>query len=162
MSAAARLTAAVERATPKLLALSEASVSEPRAPGEWCPKEIIGHLIDSATNNHGRFVRAQLRDDLLFEGYDGERWVEAQRYSDAVWTELVALWRGLNVHVARVIENAPQDVRDAERARHNLDQIAFRAVPRDQPATLDFFMNDYVDHLEHHLAQIFPRDTMSA
>ena len=102
MTAAVRLAAAVEGATPRLLAISDTAAGESRAAGQWSAKEVIGHLIDSASNNHGRFVRAQLRDDLLFEGYDGERWVETQRYCDAVWADLVALWHGLNLHIARV------------------------------------------------------------
>ena len=161
MSAAARLADAVERATPRLLALSDAAASTPRAPGKWSPKEVIGHLIDSASNNHGRFVRSQLVDDLVFPGYEQERWIDVQRYNDAAWADLVALWRGFNLHIARVMANVSDDVAHAPRASHNLDQIAFHTVPRDQPATLAYFMDDYVDHLEHHLVQIFPRDTMA-
>jgi len=161
VSAAARLAEAVERATPRLLALSDAAASTPRAAGKWSPKQVIGHLIDSASNNHGRFVRAQLADDLVFSGYEQERWVDAQRYDDAPWADLVALWRGLNLHIAHVMANTPDDVARAPRATHNLDVIAFRTVPADQPATLAYFMDDYVDHLQHHLAQIFPRDTMA-
>jgi hypothetical protein len=162
MSAAARLTAAVERASPRLLAFSDTAASEQRAPGKWSPKEILGHLIDSASNNHGRFVRAQLGDDLVFPGYEQERWVAAQNYAEAAWSDLIALWRGFNLHLARVMDGVPEEIRLAPRAKHNLDQIGWRAVPRGEPATLDDFMNDYVDHLEHHLAQIFTRDTMSA
>ncbi len=161
MSAAERLTAAVERATPRLRDLSDAAAGTPRAAGKWSPKEIIGHLIDSASNNHGRFVRAQFSDDLVFPGYEQEKWVAVQRYADAAWDDLVALWRGFNLHIARVMANAPDDVRRTPRAKHNLDQIAWRTVPRHQPATLESFMDDYVDHLEHHLGQIFGRDTMS-
>jgi hypothetical protein len=29
------------------------------APDKWSKKEILGHLIDSAANNHQRFIRAQ-------------------------------------------------------------------------------------------------------
>jgi len=162
MSAADRLAAVVERVTPRLRDLSDAAASAPRAAGKWSPKEIIGHLIDSASNNHGRFVRAQFSDDLVFPGYEQEKWVAAQRYADAPWEELIALWRGFNLHLARVMANAPDDVRRAPRAIHNLDQVGWKEVPRDQPATLESFMDDYVDHLEHHLGQIFGRDTMSA
>ena len=161
MSAAARLRAAVERATPRLLALGDAAAGTPPAPGKWSPKEVIGHLIDSASNNHGRFVRAQFTDDLVFAGYEQERWVDVQRYADAAWADLVALWRGFNLHIARVMANTPDAIARAPRANHNLDEIAFRTVPLSQPATLEYFMADYVDHLEHHLAQIFPRDTMA-
>ena len=161
MSAAQRLTDAVERATPRLLALSDAAAGTPPAQGKWSPKEVIGHLIDSASNNHGRFVRAQFSDDLVFAGYEQDEWVAAQRYADAPWNDLVALWRGFNLHLARVMASTPEEIARKPRAAHNLDTIAFVAVPRDQPATLAYFMADYVDHLEHHLAQIFPRDTMS-
>ena len=162
MSTAARLRQAVERATPRLLALGDAAASVPPAPGKWSPKEVIGHLIDSASNNHGRFVRAQFTEDLVFPGYQQEQWVAAQHYAGAPWEELVALWRGFTLHIARVMENAPETVRRAARANHNLEQIAFRILPPGESATLEYFMADYVDHLEHHLAQIFPRDTMSA
>jgi hypothetical protein len=161
VSSSARLVDAVERATPRLLALSDDAAGTPPAPGKWSPKQVIGHLIDSASNNHGRFVRAQLADDLVFPGYEQERWVEAQHYDDAAWGELVALWRGFNLHIARVMASTPDEVARRPRAKHNLDAIAFRTVPRDEPATLAYFMDDYVDHLEHHLAQIFPRDTMA-
>lgn len=162
MGAADRLNAVVERVTPRLRDLSDTEAGAPRAAGKWSAKEIIGHLIDSASNNHGRFMRAQFSDDLVFPGYEQEKWVAVQRYADAPWADLVALWRGFNLHIARVMANAPDDVRRAPRSRHNLDQIAWRTVPPDQPATLESFMDDYVDHLEHHLGQIFGRDTMSA
>jgi hypothetical protein len=54
------------------------------------------------------------------------------------------------------MENSPESVRNALRAKHNLDKLAWQPVPADQPATLDYFMNDYVEHLKHHLRQIFP------
>ena len=50
----------------------------PRAQDKWSPREIVGHLIDSAANNHQRFVRAQFTDDLVFSGYQQAEWVGVQ------------------------------------------------------------------------------------
>jgi hypothetical protein len=124
------------------------------APGKWCPREVIGHLIDSASNNHQRFVRAQFKDDLVFDGYEQDAWVSLQRYSEAPWNELIDLWRTFNLHIARIMQSASKDERLRKRARHNLDQLAWKPLSRDEPATLDYFMSDYVSHLKHHLAQI--------
>jgi hypothetical protein len=115
---------------------------------------VIGHLIDSASNNHQRFVRAQFQEDLIFSGYEQDAWVSLQRYRDAPWDELIALWCSFNLHIARVMEAVPKDERVRLRARHNLDELAWKPVPRDQPVTLDYFMSDYVAHLEHHLRQV--------
>jgi hypothetical protein len=139
---------------PRLLALSDAESARPPAPGKWSPKEVIGHLIDSASNNHQRFVRAQFTDDLVFPGYEQEKWVAAQRYRAAPWSDLVGLWRLFNLHLARVIEAIPASVRRQPRARHNLHELAWQSIPQDHPATLENFMRDYVRHLEHHIAQI--------
>ena len=150
----AHLRDAVASALPALTAISDAAASMPRAPGKWSRKEIVGHLIDSASNNHERFVRAQFTDDLVCPTYDQDVWVRVQRYGDAPWNELVALWSHFNMQLARVIEATPLDVRVRPRVRHNLDRVAFRPLPLGDPATLEYFMADYVVHLEHHLAQI--------
>ena len=126
-------------------------------PNVWSPKEIIGHLIDSAANNHQRFVRAQWQDDLVFLRYDQEAWVAAQRYHEAPWLELITLWQEYNRHLARVMAATPTAVRTRQHVRHNLDEIAWRTVAAGDPATLDYFMNDYVGHLHHHVAQIRER-----
>lgn len=68
---AAELREIVNREIPRLNALSGNRAKSPIAPGKWSPQEIIGHLIDSASNNHGRFVQAQLMDDLTFPGLRG-------------------------------------------------------------------------------------------
>jgi hypothetical protein len=146
----------VEAVTPRLLAIGEEGASARPGPGKWCAKEVIGHLVDSASHNHQRFVRAQLSDDLVSQGYDGEAFVRVQPWAETPWEELVALWRGYNLHIARLIARTPAEVRDRERARHNLHQTAFKPVPEDRPATLAYFMRDYVDHLESHLEQALP------
>ena len=151
---ARRLVEAVGRATPALLRLDDAATSAQPAPGKWSPREIIGHLIDSASNNHQRFVRMGGRDDLVVDGYEQDAWVAAQRYRESPWTELVVLWLTYNRHLARVMAATPLADRTRSRGVHNLDQRAFRPVSRDEAVTLDYFMSDYVDHLEHHQAQV--------
>lgn len=148
------LRQAIHETTPVLQGMSDARSRLRPGPGKWCPREVIGHLIDSASNNHQRFVRAQFQEDLVFSGYEQDAWVSVQRYQDAPWEELIALWRSYNLHIARVMEAVPKDERVRLRARHNLDELAWKSVPRAEPASLDYFMCDYVSHLKHHLAQI--------
>ena len=69
----------VDAAIPALLAIPDEQTTYRSAPGKWSPREIVGHLIDSASNNHKRFVVARWRDDLVFDGYAQDDWVEAQR-----------------------------------------------------------------------------------
>ena len=121
----------------------------------WAPIEILGHLIDSAANNHQRFVRAQFTDDLVFPGYVQDQWVNGQKYRDASWPDLIQLWSSYNLHLVHVASVIPTDALTKPRAAHSLDQIAFNPVERIQPATLEYLIRDYVDHLRHHLNQIF-------
>lgn len=143
----------VEAAASALLAVSDEDAGRRPAPGKWSRKEIVGHLVDSAANNHQRFVRARFQEDLVFPGYDQNAWVAAQRYQGAGWTDLVALWRTYNLHLARVMETTPEAELARPRRRHNLHEIAWRTVPAAEPATLEYFMRDYAGHMEHHLAQ---------
>jgi DinB superfamily len=152
--AAASLRDEIRAALPDLGRLSEAESGTPRSTGHWSPKQIIGHLIDSAFNNHGRFVRAQSMDDLVFPGYAQDAWVRVQRYEARPWRELVQLWEQVNMHLAWVMESAPEPERSRARRPHNLHQIGFQPVPAGEPATLDQLMIDYVAHLRHHLRQI--------
>src|ERR1700730_12660219 len=118
-----------DRAPGRLLQISEPQSEIAPASGKWSPKEIVGHLIDSASNNHQRFVRAQFTDDLVFPGYEQEAWVSVQRYQEASWTDLVGLVHLFNLHLARVIEAIPRSVREKRRVRHNLHELAWRPVP---------------------------------
>jgi hypothetical protein len=156
-----QLLDSVDRAVPPLRALGDEGSRRHPAPGKWSPREVVGHLVDSASNNHQRFVRAQLQDDLVFPGYDQEAWVAVQRYADVPWDDLVTFWAAFNRHIARVMAAAPEDVRMRPRATHNLHEIATVAVAPDQPATLEYFMRDYVFHLRHHLRQVLDVRTHS-
>lgn len=144
----------IEEASARLLSMTEDESRAPLSAGKWSAKETIGHLIDSAANNHQRFVRAQFRDDLVFDGYAQEDWVRAQNYNGEPWPLLVGLWRHYNLHLAHVMRNAPESARTAKRARHNFQQIGFAPVSAEEPSTLEHLMLDYIDHLKSHLRQI--------
>src|SRR3984893_4889687 len=151
----------IDHASERLLQISEEQSEIGRAPGKWSPKEIIGHLIDSAANNHQRFVRAQFTDELVFPGYEQAEWVRVQRYSQRPWIELVELWRQYNLHLAHLMATIPEETRTKSRARHNLHQLAWQKIAENVPVTLEYFMRDYVGHLQHHLDQIFLAKAMS-
>jgi hypothetical protein len=146
----------VDQATPELLKISPESAAIPPQPGQWSPAEIIGHLIDSASNNHGRFLRAQQSEGLTGLPYDQEFWVEQQQYHSANWPELVQFWAAFNRQLARLMDATAEENRTRLRLHHNLDQLAFKTVSANQPVTLLYFMLDYVAHLEHHLTQVLP------
>ena len=120
----------------------------------WSSKEIIGHLIDSASNNHQRFVRAQFRSDLIFVGYDQDDWVKVQNYQSAPWQSLLQLWYEFNVHLSRLIENIPDETLLLKKTSHNLDEIAWTPIAKSEPVTLAYFIGDYIGHMQHHLKQI--------
>ena len=150
------MRSAVEQAVPLLRRITDSAASQAPAPGKWCPKEIIGHLLDSANNNLARFVRLQATDDLLFEPYAQEEWVRAQAYDHANWSELVDLWMRYNRHIARVMDLVPDDARHRPRREHRPLGSTYAPLNADGIPTLDWLMRDYVEHVKHHLRQIDP------
>ena len=151
------IRAEVERASAVFRRWSDGEVSAARAAGKWSRKQILGHLIDSAANNHQRFVRAASQDDLIFSGYAQDEWVRAQQYATAPWHDVITLWHGYNRHLARVMAAVPADIRHRKHHRHNMHQLGWQPYAADKPATLDDLMHDYVLHLEHHLSQVRDR-----
>jgi hypothetical protein len=140
---ASELRAEVESALPRLRQLAETDVTRDRGAGKWIKKEILGHLIDSAANNHQRFVRAQAADPFVGPGYDQRAWVSVHGYRDRPWSELLELWTALNRQVAYVMAAVPPE------------RLQTRCVIGDnEPAPLEWWMRDYVRHLRHHLAQL--------
>jgi hypothetical protein len=143
-----KLLRTVESAEPRLRKISERESTTPMLPGGWSSKQVIGHLIDSASNNHQRFVRASLQDSLDFPGYDQDGWVRVQAVSEADWLTLVALWASYNRHLAYVIAHLPAS---------KLETMC--RIGSGEPVTLRFLANDYFAHLVHHLNQIGAADS---
>jgi hypothetical protein len=142
-------------ATERLRAISPEKSAQKSSTDQWSIKEVLGHLIDSAANNHQRFVRAQFTDDLVFPGYEQEKWVNAQRYNQESWGDMIQLWSSYNLHLLHVISAIPEATLMRARIRHNLDEIALHPVDKQDPATLDYFVRDYLVHMKHHLDQIY-------
>src|SRR5436853_6857216 len=139
----------IDSAFPRLLRISEAQSEAPRAEEHWSSKQIIGHLIDSAANNHARFVLAQFKDDLVFPGYDQNKWVQAQQYESASWPRLVELWRAYNLHLLHVMSSASKEKLSQVRTEHSLQTIAFKTLDHVAPTTPEHLIQDHVGHPKH-------------
>lgn len=132
----------------KLSEISENEACIKLEPKKWSKKEILGHLIDSACNNHQKFVRMMNESELHFVGYRQDEWVASQNYNWANWHNLIELWFNYNLHISYIMSNI------SPKALQNVIYIE-----EDGPFTLEFILNDYPKHLLHHLKQIFPDDT---
>jgi hypothetical protein len=137
------LRATVDHAAMVLRGYGEPYVSRPREAGKWSPKQILGHLIDSAANNHQRFVRVQFDQEFQDPGYRQDAWVAAQDYQEGSWNDLLELWVAYNRHLARVVSLIPE-VKLGK-------MVSVGGAP---PVSLRFIAEDYLDHLRHHLRQL--------
>ena len=144
---AARLHDAIGDALQIFQGVDETRTTRVTPGGGWCARQILGHLIDSACNNHRRFVLGQSNDLVKYEGYEQDAWVARQRYDKVPWRDLVTLWTAYNRHLAHVMSCVPDDVAAREAI----------APDSDGRVTLAFLMEDYVTHLRHHLEQIRTR-----
>jgi hypothetical protein len=139
------LLAVVQQSMPLLRNIPDEDASAKPAPGKWSRKEIIGHLLDSACNNQQKFVRTILEDENYFPPYAQDEWVDAQRYNDADWQDLLNLWEAYNIQLAHLIKNIPDN------ALQNKIFIGDKG-----PYTLGFIAADYVEHMKHHLMAVLP------
>jgi DinB family protein len=138
-----RFAAVLTAANARLRILSpDAAASHPQ-PGAWSKQEELGHLIDSAVNNHARIIRVQQESAPALLGYQQDAWVERQGYNDRDWRELIELWSALNRHMLAATARIPS----AALARTC-------TIAGSQPMTLEFVIEDYVDHMVHHLQHI--------
>jgi hypothetical protein len=144
------LTETIERELPNLRALSDADASVPRGPGKWSPKEELGHLIDSASNNHVRFASAATRPEFRGLTYAQDEWVRLHDYHSMPWESLVTLWQRYNGLIATVVGNIPED---------RLETLCF--IGDNPPVSLGFLIEDYVWHMQHHIDLLLRRETIT-
>lgn len=144
-AAAARLANLLSQGERNLLSIGEIKASAPLRTGGWNSKQILGHLIDSASNNHQRFVRAQMQPALEWPSYEQESWVETQRYGDEEWETLVKLWSAYNHHLLWMVLHIPEE-----------KTATICRIGDNPPMTLGELIVSYADHMEHHLDQIKP------
>src|SRR5271157_2216351 len=125
---------------PARLEALPADAVEFRPPESWSVKEELGHLLDSAANNHQRIVRAQLEENPAMPGYDGEKWVSLHAYQKRDWHELIGLWEALNRQLLAAAEAVPDGA-----------WLRTCTIGGSGPLTLQFVFEDYLDHMRHHL-----------
>jgi hypothetical protein len=126
-----------------LLALDPALADVPWRAGGWTRKQIVGHLLDSATNNRQRFVRAATDGSYAGPRYAQDAWVAAHGYAEQSWETLLRWWQIEHEILAAVVDRIPEERLSAE-----------CAVGDDAPVTLRFLIEDYLTHQRWHLAQL--------
>jgi hypothetical protein len=115
----------------------------PWRPGGWTRKQIVGHLLDSAANNRQRFVRASTEGRYVGPQYSQDAWVAAHGYARQPWQTLVRWWQTEHEILAAAVDEIDQAVLDAG-----------CVVGEDQPVTLRFLIEDYIDHQKWHFQQL--------
>lgn len=140
MKEAAQLKNIISQSIISFGAVSEEEWDYKPQPERWSKKEILGHLCDSAMNNIRRFVVSQYEQNNKIV-YKQNEWVSSQSYQDVNCNDIIALWKLLNEQAARIIDKIPAD---------KLQNTCITDTER----TLQFLIEDYIAHLNHHLSQI--------
>jgi len=153
MKAISSLRNLIDHVPDRLAKLTADRVAAKSSPSKWSTKEELGHLLDSAANNHQRIVRAQLENNLAMPGYAQNEWVAVNRYEQRDWHELIDVWQALNRQLLAAAESVPDS------AWSNTLTVGSSA-----PMTLQFVFEDYLAHMAHHLEHIGidVRDAMDA
>ncbi len=144
---AEQLNELITDAKPGLMQLEPGMVKNKPNPEKWSKQEILGHLIDSASNNHHRFVRAGYDAVKDFPPYDPDNWVKLQQYNEMPWNNMVELFCLYNLHLVHVLNIFPVE---------KLNSMCY-FVGKDNPVTIEYVIRDYLRHLKHHLDQILEK-----
>jgi hypothetical protein len=140
----------VDREEINLRQVSEPEAGMKLAPDVWSKKEELGHLIDSAANNHIRFVRASFEREFHGPGYEQDSWVRAHGYQEMPWTDILDFWQRYNYFLAGLVRRIPED-------RLTTPCV----VGSSETVTLQFLIEDYTLHMQHHLDHILQREKIT-
>lgn len=110
----------------------------------WTLGEMVGHLVDSAGNNHQRFVRLQLERELAFPAYDGDAWLRVSKTDSCDYRLLVRLWADYNEYLLHIVEGMDEGC------------LGWVWMTERGELTLDFLVRDYYRHLDWH-RELFER-----
>jgi hypothetical protein len=107
--------------------------------------QVVGHMIDSASNNHQRIVRLQYTKQLVFPDYrqDNDLWIAIQDYQHADWQNIIQLWKFYNLHIIHIIQ--AMDLNKLENYWNDFEGTK---------VTLEQMIEGYLWHLELHLKEI--------
>ncbi len=141
-----RLRFLCEKIPPMLTELDEQTFSFKASSEKWSKKEIIGHLIDSATNNHQRFVRGQFEETPKII-YDQNKWNKYSYYNHIESKQIISFWATYNKQLLELIKRIPKD-----KLNNKVD------TGGENSFTIEFLIEDYIKHLEHHLHQVISYD----
>lgn len=133
---------------PILSRLPEDVLKERRNRQNRTVKQILGHMIDSASNNTHRIIHLQYQaSPLSFPDYanlgNNDRWIAIQNYQDEDWNNMIQLWKYSNLHIVHVIRNVSED---------KLDNVWINAL--NQEISLRAMIIDYLRHFKLHLCEI--------
>jgi hypothetical protein len=145
------LTRLLQQELPLLRAMPETEAEiRPGGDATWSPKEELGHLIDSAANNHIRFTRALIEPEFRGPSYAQNDWVRVHRYQQTPWPTLVWFWFHYNSFIADLLKQIPEN---------KLSTACF--VGTGAGVSLQFLVEDYVLHMRHHIDHLLRRELVT-
>jgi hypothetical protein len=148
---AAQLRHTIDRELRALQALdSERSLLKPAGPDSWSPRQELGHLIDSAANNHIRFVLAATQPEFHGPGYAQNAWVDVHGYQEMSWNAIVKFWSEYNYFISDLIQNIAGERLSAQ-----------CHVGNGAPVSLGFLLADYILHMQHHIDHLLGREVVT-
>jgi len=138
----------------QIRAIDTEEMNHKPASGKWSKKEILGHLIDSAYNNHQRFLCAESQGNLIFQGYNADEWVLKNDYQNRSIEDVLQMWEVSNRHLSILICSIPTNILQKTTTEHRFHVMCMNLLQESEPTNLSYLIWDYLFHLEYHLKQV--------